>query len=178
MRKKSNWRRWQRPWLPTGAQGPPQQCTEVKDTRLQGTYCGQINPFFQVFFFFFPSFFFRFFLVSRSIFRGSVFPTWRYWEVASIPWIPWCKEKPNQLQDLMLFFGFFFSPRKVIHRHKYWRGGGRKIISKCKFCSIQGGFGARLMGLPKPPNFGPDAAAVWWLWTQLSAKGRKFLQIL
>lgn len=104
---------------------------------------------------------FFFFLVSKSIFRESCFPHATLgcrWAVvgevtATIPWISRCKEKSNQPQDLKLFW--IFSPRKIIHRHKYWNGGGRKIISECKFCYIQGGFGAPLMGLAKPPTLAP-----------------------
>lgn len=118
------------------------------------------EPFLSGFLFLFPFIFF--FLVSKSIFRGSCFPHATLgcrWAVAggvtaTIPWISWCKEKSNQPQDLRLFW-IFFSPRKIIHRHKYWNGGGRKIISECKFCYIQGGFGAPLMGLHKPPTLAP-----------------------
>lgn len=68
--RKANWQCWQRPQLPLGAGGPRRQHKEVKDARLQGTYCGQINLLFQVLFFFFPFIF----LVSKSIFRESCFP--------------------------------------------------------------------------------------------------------
>lgn len=102
------------PHLPVGAPGPPHQHMAVKDTCLQGTYCGRI--FLRFSFRFYPCFLpFPFIFGNESIYRGGCFPHRAQMppQAVASSWISWCKKTPTET-GLMYFWGKL-PQKKVIH---------------------------------------------------------------